>query len=261
LEGAKWALVRGLFPCALVGGARAARYAERLGILNDRIALGYDVVDNAFFSQAVDRIRETARPSDFQLPNGFFLFVGRLAAEKNLDTLLRAFSLYQARGGARSLAIVGRGPMEGHLRQEVRRLGVEDKVTLYGSRRPEELLPFYSFACCLVLPSISEPWGLVVNEAMASGLPVVVSEQCGCVEDLVEPGSNGFVFDPHDEVGLAACLLQIEGITEQGRRAMGVRSRAIVAQYSPSRFAMEVESLWKKVEGSRRWRSSYCGCP
>lgn len=253
-EKAKRALVRGLFPCALVAGTRAARYAERLGILRERIALGYDVVDNAFFSEGVDRIRAAASPCALDVPDGYFLYVGRLAPEKNLDTLLRAFSVYRAQGGKWSLAIVGRGALEGHLKRQSCGLGLEHEVAILGPRDTEGLLPVYAFARCLVLPSLRETWGLVVNEAMASGLPVVVSDRCGCVEDLVEPQGNGFVFDPHDETGLAACLLRMERMTELARRAMGARSRAIIGHYTPARFAAAVESLLIGPGGPRSRR-------
>jgi glycosyltransferase involved in cell wall biosynthesis len=246
-ERAKRALVRRLFSCAVVSGARAARYAERLGISPERIAFDYDVVDNGFFEIGVDRLRGSVKPGDLNLPNEYFLFVGRLAPEKNIETLLRALSLYRAQGGAWSLAIVGRGPLEGELKREIRRLGLNDKVAILGSRDAEELLPFYAFARCLVLPSISDPWGLVVNEAMASGLPVVVSNRCGCVEDLVKPEVNGFIIDPRDETGLADSLLRIEQMTEQSRRAMGVRSKAIIERYVPAKFAAEIESLLARI--------------
>jgi 1,2-diacylglycerol 3-alpha-glucosyltransferase len=242
-ERAKRLLVKALFPCALVSGTRAARYLETLGIPSERIALGYDVVDNDFFSAGAEALRATKDRDAYGLPENYFLFVGRLAPEKNLQGLLRAFAAYRASGGTWWLVVVGRGPLEMELRKLTTALGLDGTVLFVGARDLAGLVPCYAFAGCLVLPSVSEPWGLVVNEAMASGLPVIVSERCGCVEELVEPGRNGLVFDPRDESGLTACLSHVERMSERERQAMGARSRTIVARYTPARLAAEVERL------------------
>ena len=83
-----------------------------------------------------------------------------------------------------------------------------EDVLLPGFKQYPELPLYYGLAGAFVLPSLTEPWGLVVNEAMAAGLPVVVSDRCGCASDLVRPGENGFAFDPCDIEQLAALLGQ-----------------------------------------------------
>jgi glycosyltransferase involved in cell wall biosynthesis len=77
----------------------------------------------------------------------------------------------------------------------------------------------------------------VVNEAMASGLPVLVSERCGCAPDLVEHGLNGFTFDPCDVEELAGLMQRVAAMTDEQRHAMGHASRRIVADWGPERFA------------------------
>jgi 1,2-diacylglycerol 3-alpha-glucosyltransferase len=99
---------------------------------------------------------------------------------------------------------------------------------------------YYAFARCFVLPSTREPWGLVVNEAMAAGLPVVVSSRCGCAEDLVEPARNGFVFNPSATGDLAQCLRQMEDATPSELAQMGAHSLEIIGHYSPRAFGNQV---------------------
>jgi glycosyltransferase involved in cell wall biosynthesis len=116
-------------------------------------------------------------------------------------------------------------------------LGVDDALVLPGFIGYRELPVWYGYAACLVHPSTTEQWGLVVNEAMASGLPVLVSERCGCASDLVENGRNGFTFNPYDMSELADRMLDIAKMKAQEREAMGNASQAIIAGWSPETFA------------------------
>jgi glycosyltransferase involved in cell wall biosynthesis len=105
-----------------------------------------------------------------------------------------------------------------------------------GLKQVDELPACYAAADCFVLPSLSEPWGLVVNEAMASGLPVLISRRCGCARDLVREGENGFLFDPTrpDELARLMGLVADGGVD---RAAMGAASRRIVSGFTVERFA------------------------
>ncbi len=109
-------------------------------------------------------------------------------------------------------------------------------IHFYGFRQIEENPIFYALADCFVLPSLWEEWGLVVNEAMACGLPVVVSETVGSAEDLVLPGDNGFHFDPTRPETLAEALALLESDPEL-RTRMGARSQAMIAEWGCQRFA------------------------
>ena len=90
-----------------------------------------------------------------------------------------------------------------------------------------------------------EQWGLVVNEAMAAGLPALVSNRCGCAPDLVEEGRNGFTFDPYDAEELARLMLRVSSMSEDGRAAMGQASREIISRWTPETFAT---NLMKAVQ-------------
>jgi glycosyltransferase involved in cell wall biosynthesis len=236
-------LLRGLFDWAVAGGSAHIRYLEELEFPTHRIARNYDVVDNNFFARGADDIRAHRRRSEWNLPDKYFLFVGRLAEEKNVTGLLENFAAYRRNGGTWSLVIAGDGPLRGTLEEFVQRRELESVVQFAGHHTSTGLLPYYAFADCFVLPSTREPWGLVVNEAMAAGLPVIVSKRCGCAEDLVEQGVNGFVFDPAKHGAIREALKWIEARDGEPLRQMGRNSREIIAQYSPETWAGEVARI------------------
>jgi len=107
---------------------------------------------------------------------------------------------------------------------------------LPGFRQIGELPRFYAGAGCFIHASTTEQWGLVVNEAMACGLPAIVSERCGCARDLVKDGVNGFRFDPWNVEQLAALMTKVAA-PGFPRADFGEASRRIVADFGPERFA------------------------
>lgn len=138
-----------------------------------------------------------------------WLFVGRLVPEKGIDILLHGFALYHLTDTTSCLTIVGGGPLEEHCRELVNALGLMPHVHFTGMLAPEKITEWYSRATALVLPSVSEAWGLVVNEALSCGCPVIASNQCGCVPELVMPGKTGYVFDSGDVHDLCAKLQKL----------------------------------------------------
>ncbi len=191
-------------------------------------------MDNAFFARRVTEIRSNG---NVEWQSGAFLFVGRLAEVKNLPVLLDAYCSYKRNGGHRNLEIVGHGPMEDTLKASVQRTGLEDSVRFFGFQPYDSIPEWYARAACLILPSMSEPWGLVVNEAMASGLPVIVSDRCGCADDLVEDSVNGYIFPAEDVDWLTRRMLAFDALSGADRKAMGSRSQEIVARFSPETWA------------------------
>lgn len=242
-EALKRRLVKLLFDGAIAGGEPHVRYLCELGVRPETIRRAYDVVDNHFFASETERLRVSRNRDEFGLPDDYFLFVGRLAPEKNVAGLLRSFTEYRAGGGRSSVVLCGDGPLRDTLRAYVQQAGIAPFVHFAGMKSAQELPIYYAFARCLVLPSTREPWGLVVNEAMASGLPVLVSSRCGSAEDLVDVGANGFVFDPHQPGALTQVLEQAGSLGSDRLAEMGRRSRDIIARYSPEIFAQEVMHL------------------
>jgi 1,2-diacylglycerol 3-alpha-glucosyltransferase len=244
----KKALVKLLFDYGFVGGQRTADYLEKLGMDSRRIVRNFNVVDNAFFALGADRVRHTSCAADWGLPAQYFLYVGRLAPEKNLEGLLRAFRRYVDDGGTWPLVLVGTGPQEEYLKRVVHTLALADLVRFAGFKNGRDLFPYYGFASCLVLPSIREPWGLVVNEAMACGLPVLASCVCGCTPELVFSGINGYTFAPGDEKDIADGLSRLASLPEDSRAAMGLASRRIVVSFSPAKWAESAVEVLARSE-------------
>jgi glycosyltransferase involved in cell wall biosynthesis len=123
-------------------------------------------------------------------------------------------------------------------------------VTFAGHKSYDEIPSYYSSAKALILPSRSETWGLVVNEAMAAGLPVIVSQRCGCADDLVTEGDNGWVFDPDAPTALTNILLKLDRLSDEQVRRMGDRSRAIIENWSLNRFAVALEQAAMRAADS-----------
>lgn len=243
--------VVGLYSAALVGGTPHVEYAAALGMPRERIFTGYDGVDNDHFAAgaAAARARGEALRAQMRLPQRYFLASNRFIEKKNLPRLLGAFARYRRQAGdaAWDLVLLGDGPLRPALERQVRSLGLEGCVHLPGFKQYQELPAYYGLAGAFVHASTTEQWGLVVNEAMAAGLPVIVSQRCGCAPDLVAHGENGFAFDPYDEDALAQCLLRMAG-EECDRAAMGAASARSIARWTPRTFA---ENLLRAAQAAQ----------
>jgi len=240
-ESVKAGLIRYLFDGAIAGGSRHISYLKELRFPPSKTGRFYDVVDNDYFRNGAAAVQTSLRRADLKLPERYFLYVGRLAEEKNVGALIRAMAQLRRRGSERSLVIVGDGPLRRHLEDQAWRADLHGSVLFAGHKSTAEILPYYAFADCFVLPSSREPWGLVVNEAMAAGLPVVVSNRCGCAGDLVEHGNNGFVFSTEDE--LTDSLWKVSQLSSRQRELMGQRSGQIISCFSIQHWAEEVFRL------------------
>jgi glycosyltransferase involved in cell wall biosynthesis len=238
----------GQFSAALVGGTPHREYVVELGMPPDRVFDGYDVVDNRYFADGADDARGNAAAlrAMHQLPPRFFLASARFIPKKNLPRLVRSFAAYRSAAGANAwdLVLLGDGPGKPAVVQLIDELKVADSVHLRGFKAINDLPAFYGLAEALVHASTTEQWGLVVNEAMSAGLPVIVSRTCGCAPDLVTDGVTGFAFDPYDEAALTRLLLTMSSPTID-RSAMGRAARARMADWGPERFAA---GFWRAAE-------------
>jgi glycosyltransferase involved in cell wall biosynthesis len=239
LEALKRRIV-GLCSAALVGGTPHREYMETLGARVDAVFTGYNAVDNEHFRTGAEAARrhENLLRSELGLPNQYFLACARFVPKKNLSGLLRAYAQYRQWTGpdAWSLVIIGDGELKRQLFVLRDQLGLREKVLFLGSKKYDALPAYYGLAGAFVHGSTTEQWGLVVNEAMAAGLPVVVSNRCGCAADLVQEGRNGFSFDPNDVLGFATALRRAAENSSR-REQMGHASQDIIASWSPRRFA------------------------
>jgi glycosyltransferase involved in cell wall biosynthesis len=226
-------LLLGLFDGYLSVGSQAHTYLRHFGVSESRIFGSPHCVDNEFFAgSAAPHQRPHGRAAvraSLGLDGHDFvvLFVGKLEPKKRPLDLIRAMARI---GPGTSLLMVGTGGLEAACRAEAERLGV--RVTWAGFLNQSELGRVYAAADCLALVSDgSESWGLVVNEALATGLPCVVSDYVGCGPDLITPGETGEVFQMGEVAALCAAL---ERVRERARRghdwAPACRARA--AAYS-----------------------------
>lgn len=213
----------------LVTGSRARAYLESFAVSPERIFTCGNPSDDRFARLAASEAGATRDAS--------FLYAGRFLPFKNLSRLVAAFARYRAEGGTWTLELVGFGDEESRLRAAA--AGVPG-VAFRGHLQIDELARAYARAGCLVLPSESEPWGLVVNEAMDCGAPVLVSRRCGCFPELVEEGGNGFGFDPFDVGQIAETLQRFARLDAETRAAMGMRSREIARAHGAEAWAANV---------------------
>ncbi|MEM6522301.1 MAG: glycosyltransferase family 4 protein [Bacteroidota bacterium] len=184
-----------------VSGSRAAtHFTNRLKISTNRVYKGYSTVDNEHFNNKINKSEvETSVKSPY------LLCVARYSPEKNLVMLIEAFAkslLYQNW----QLVLMGDGPQKQMLVHLVK--GKDENIKLIGWKQYDELPWWYQNAEYTILPSVFEPWGLVVNESLAAGTPVLASEACGCVPDLIP--DNALIFDPHNIQELIAVLNSLE---------------------------------------------------
>jgi len=277
------------FDAALCGGESHKRYLVQLGMPEERIALGYNVVDNAFFAERPVSAGRGGEKTDKQkaldagcleldsgLPMGPYLLASnRFVERKNLGRLLEGYKIFQdlvfrlqgtEKTGVWPLVLLGDGELRGDLEARCAELGLKIAmgfshegagstegqnlklnsyklktpagggcVVFAGFRQIGELRAFYAGAGAFVHPALEEPWGLVINEAMASGLPVLSSRNVGAAEELVQEGKTGFLFDPGDVNSIAESLFKMFSMSEAERHKMGVEAREMLERKVPSR--------------------------
>lgn len=235
------------YDAALVSGHTHAAYLTALGMPPARILTGYNAVDNGFWTEGARQAQAESLlwRARYHLPERFFLTAARFVPKKNLAGLITAYAAYvhQASRPLWSLVIVGDGELAPPLRQQVATLGLTHLVHFPGYLGAEEMAAVYGLASTFILASShAEQWGLVVNEAMAAGLPVLVSRICGCAPDLVIEGVTGFSFDPATPDDLAQQLLRCaEGNLDLA--AMGKAGQAQIQHYSVEQFAQKLFTL------------------
>ena len=238
----------GLFDAALVGGSPHADYLVELGMPRDRIAYGHNIVDNNYFAIQSEKAKAQKKNLRIalELPEQYMLASGRFVSIKNFKRLLQAYRLYRSQSGERSIALVicGDGMVRKELQELAKDIGISSFVYWPGFIQYDRLPDYYALADFFIAPSTVEPWGLVVNEAMTCGLPVIVSKRCGCAYDLVEEGVNGFTVDPYSVEDMAAAMLKMSS-GEADLKRMGKESERIIAKWTPETFA---KGLWWAIE-------------
>ncbi|MDD5035770.1 MAG: glycosyltransferase family 4 protein [Methylococcaceae bacterium] len=183
-----------------------------MGVPEDKIFLVPYSVDNERFMRAsgLDEAQRTAVRHGLGIPDGkpVILYASKFMKRKHPDDLLYAAAQLRKQGFEFALLMVGAGEMEAELRSLAVELELND-VVFPGFINQSELPRVYAASDVFVLPSEDEPWGLIVNETMCAGLPIVVADEVGCVPDLLRDGENGFHYRATDVDGLAKVLSRL----------------------------------------------------
>lgn len=226
-----------------VTGERQRQLARALGFLGNRCWDGFYACDWERFSKNSEKLKaETLKPKSTSPqsssqggeegtePVPYFHFVGRYVEEKGIEDLAEAYQIYRHQvSNPWPLVCAGKG----ELRSVLIRAGAEDR----GFVQPDDLPELMHRASAFVLSSRFEPWGVVVQEAAAARLPLIVTEACGAGVHLVRENYNGFVAETQHPKSLAAVLIRMHRLSAKERQEFGVRSWELSKQYTPERWA------------------------
>lgn len=164
-----------------------------------------------------------------------FIYVGSLTYRKGVDRLARIFKSVAPLAEHASLYIVGEGPLLGTMK-DILGAGLKDRVFFLGNVEMELVPKLLKMSDVFVFPTQFDGWGMVVNEAMACGLPVITTKTCGAAHDLVSDGQNGFLLEPSDDRGFIDKMIYLANnpiIVKQ----MGCESKVVIARHTPEKGA------------------------
>ena len=230
-------------------GNQARAYARRYNAPDDRIFYARHTVDVEHFSSgriAAMPVRERLR-SELGLRGVTFVYVGRLWWGKGVNYLLDAFAEVQQRlkGSEVSLLLLGDGADEGKLREQCRRKSIQN-VVFAGFKQKPELPRYYTAADVFVFPTLGDPYGLVVDEAMACSLPIVSTSEAGEIRDRVADGVNGYIVPAEDAPALAD-KMELLAQDPEARARMGIASFDRIKDHTPEGWAKDFEAAIAKI--------------
>lgn len=222
---------------SIVPGKASKNYLLSMGVPEKKIWIAPNAVDSGFYASASAQAKKNKNKIKIEkgLPEKLLLYVGRLDPEKGLLDLLQAYAEIKQEMKGLGLVLCGDGSQRETLEAFCRQKALKD-IFFAGFLSREELSVYYGISDLFVLPSHTEPWGLVVNEAMSCGLPVLCSKKAGAADDLIMNGENGYVFEPGDIPELAGLVKNLL-LNPKALEDFGEKSVSIIQGYSPSRCA------------------------
>jgi len=243
----KWRLKDKVYPAfirkfdvCIATGKRSAQYFQHFGARN--IVISPHIVDNAWFSEEAERARQ--RRTELRLKwnlndDAFvFLFVGKFEQNKRpWDAMHSLERIIKVNERKVALLMVGDGDLRTDCQDAATKMSLPVQFT--GFLNQSEMPAAYALSDCLLLCSASETWGLVVNEAMACGLPAIVSEACGCVPDLIIEGETGYSYRCGDVGALSRCMDRMAANPDLARH-MGKSAFRHIQDYSVERAAQVI---------------------
>ncbi|HEX6803123.1 MAG TPA: glycosyltransferase [Terriglobales bacterium] len=220
----------------VVPGHAAQEYLLRLRVPPPKIFMARNAVDLKLFSNSAEAISQQADRvrAELALPDRYFLFVGRLVRAKGVLDLIEAYASLPAELRSEiGLVYVGDGPLRSELEAAARDI-FPGLVHFAGFVDRDQLPAYYKLAECLVLPTHSDTWGMVINEAMACSLPVICTHVAGCAADLIK--NNGRLVAPGNVTQLAAAMREIANNSDL-RLRMSRESQTLIQEFSPETCA------------------------
>lgn len=233
----------------VVPGRSAFDYLLSLGVPEGAIVTAPNAVDNDLFGRQALATRSNAARcrARFDLPQRFFLYCGRLTKSKGVFDALDAYaSLAPDLRSEVGFVFAGNGEARSALQKRAKGLN-PGRVQFAGFVHREDLPTFYALADMLIFPTHSDPWGLVVNEAMACGLPIISTSVAGCTADLVENGRNGLVVEA-GAVGQLASSMDLLARDREMRSRFALHSQRKIRSHSPEACAQGLAAAVERLE-------------
>jgi UDP-glucose:(heptosyl)LPS alpha-1,3-glucosyltransferase len=236
-----------MFTCArlraVICNSRMVRDEIRrhFGVADDKLHVIYSGVDLEVYSPALRAAHRVTMRDELGIPHDamVYLHVGSGFARKGVEQLLGALARMR-RNDAR-LLVVGHDKNTARVRRRATTLGIEDRVHFVGGQA--DVKPWYGVADCFVLATLYDPFPNAALEALATGLPVVVSRQCGAAE-LVEEGANGFVREALDIDGFTQAMTVV---ADRGAPSMRDAARQSVAHLGLDAMGAQLVALYRKL--------------
>lgn len=223
-----WFRHKRFFSHMLVAGMRQFEYAKKLGFSNDEILWPMNSADIQKF------IHNNISIENFKNPKNF-LYVGRFAKEKGIEILLKAWANVPEKNGA-TLTLIGDGPMK-------EKLNYPKDVIVKNFMSQGDLIKYANISACFILPSIFEPWALVIHEFAASGLPLIVTSACGATPHFVINKYNGYVIKPNSVDELSSAIDNIIKMSSDALYEYAQRSRELSYGISAKMVAHAITSI------------------
>jgi glycosyltransferase involved in cell wall biosynthesis len=240
--GARWLLRRALLRSAdaiTFNGPSCRRYLESLGVPTHKLF--------PFSYAADDRVLPSGAPSDTPAPNRSLLVVGQLIERKGIVPVLNSLTAHCQQHPEQTWAVsfIGTGPLEATIRNW--RSPANLQLALLGSLPPQELAQNWSRFGVLLFPTLADEWGLVVNEALRAGLPVIGSRYAQASSTLIEPGCNGWVYTPDLSGDLSRCLNDLWHQSAEQLTRMRQASRSSVSHLTCRASADAAASMLRQL--------------
>ncbi len=229
----KTLLIRGI-SSALVAGTESKDYLIKLKFQKENIFMPCNVIDNNFFLSSHSKIKPKTQ--------NYFLCIARFVKKKNHIKLLEGFEYYKKNKGKFDLIIIGEGPEKESILEFISTSNFSSSIFVESWKQINELPTYYKNSKALILASYSDQWGLVINEAFASGVPCIVSKNCGCYIDLIKNSNTGWGFDANNKIELSGLLHKVESLKDAELKKIKDNIKIKISKYDLKTFSNAVEN-------------------